>query len=127
MFGVNFKRIDNGPQCQIDNFDYYCQKNFQKNLKISHFFVVIYNILKFKKNIVGVSAWSICRGMPHIYLQTSSGARNRHLFPNPSGYPSKVLMKQALCETLCIFVKVGSVHTFILYSIYRYPTITNSP
>ena len=31
IYSVNFERIDNGPQCQIDNFDHYWQKNFQKN------------------------------------------------------------------------------------------------
>ena len=34
MYGVNFKIIDNGPQCQIDNFDQYCQRIFFLNLKI---------------------------------------------------------------------------------------------
>ena len=32
---------------QIDNFDHYCQRNFQKKLKmgVSHFFVVIYELI----------------------------------------------------------------------------------
>ena len=45
IYGVKFKKIDNGPQGQIDDFDYYCQRNFQKNLKIcvGNFFVASYN------------------------------------------------------------------------------------
>ena len=44
IYCVNFKRIVNGPQCQIDNFDHYYQRNFQKNLKIGvSFFEVIHN------------------------------------------------------------------------------------
>ena len=37
MVSINFKMIDNGPQYQVDNFDYYCQRNFQKKLKILNF------------------------------------------------------------------------------------------
>ena len=33
-FGVNFKKIDTGPHCQIENFDHYRERNFLKNLKI---------------------------------------------------------------------------------------------
>ena len=52
MCCVNCKRIDNGPQCQIWNFNHYCQRYLKKTLKIvvGHFFVAIYNILEFEKN-----------------------------------------------------------------------------
>ena len=40
IYGVNFKRIDDSHQCQIDNFNSYCQRNFQKNLKIGVSFSV---------------------------------------------------------------------------------------
>ena len=32
VYGVDFKRIDNSPQCQIDNSYHYYQRNIQKNL-----------------------------------------------------------------------------------------------
>ena len=34
IYGVNFRTFAKGPQCQIDDFNHYCQTNFQKNLKI---------------------------------------------------------------------------------------------
>ena len=51
MYGANFERIDNGPySTTISTMG--CQRNFPKNLKIcvSHFFVVIHNIFKWKIN-----------------------------------------------------------------------------
>ena len=37
---------------KIENFNYFCQTNFQKNLKIGvgHLFVANYNIFEWKKN-----------------------------------------------------------------------------
>ena len=47
--GVTFKRIDDGIQCEINNFYVYrCRRNFQKNLKIGvgNFYVAIHNIFE---------------------------------------------------------------------------------
>ena len=34
IYGVNFKRMNNGLQGGIENFNYYCQRNSINNLKI---------------------------------------------------------------------------------------------
>ena len=53
---------------EFNYFDYCCQRNLKKNLTIIviHFFVVIHNILEWKKKIVRVTAWSKRPGTPHI-------------------------------------------------------------
>ena len=35
IYGANLKKIDYGPQCQIDHFDHYYHRNVKNNLKIS--------------------------------------------------------------------------------------------
>ena len=56
LYGVNFKRINNGLQCEVDNFDGNWPEKFSKNLKID---------ANEKKSVSALSIW---RGLPHIHV-----------------------------------------------------------
>ena len=74
MYVVSFKRIDNSPNFTTIS-TIAARESFKKIKKLlRHFFVVIHNIVEWKKKkkkIVRVTAWSKRPGMPHMYIWIS--------------------------------------------------------
>ena len=73
IYGVNFERINNGPQYQIDNFDDYCERNFQKSLKLVYVIFLWPSITalarwKRKKKNYGFSLVNLAGNAPYILI-----------------------------------------------------------
>ena len=96
LYSENFRRLNNDPQCQIDNCDHYCQKHFQKNLKIGlgHFLWPSITYLNQKRNRVDVLV-DLTWNSPCILLC------------EPSNLPSLVVA--SLCQGIVLWMIATNV------------------
>ena len=95
---MNFKKVDKGPQCQIDNFNYYWQRNFQNNLQSG-----VHNFFWLSIQYLNLNIW---RGPPYI-----------HSLCNTSLSLSFSLSLHCVCKQR---IGTSRLDLRIIYRIYRF-------